>query len=639
MNAKLLSTIVVITILCTSFVGVVTTQEIEEPNEIAPVIIYGVIILAGMIGSGAVGWALNDYLTSNDADVQSHLRLAAANNITDVMSVATTFTANANANYAQLWGMTKEHWIRQAELEAYAQWDKGATYNGDSILLGAYAYENNATMTANAVAQIDSFLGEVTEKVAKWSADDNKSTYDGKMNIGFVLDNTQMLTDSNKIGADMISVFDTQGTSGKVYICMVDDSDVVTVSKTDDTNADYSPSYIYNFGSQTTITSDDGVSYVIKQGKNYLSDMRSTVGNKSFQSGIYKVSNALIGGDSLSSTLDTIKLKAGLAMTTNGSTTVAYLGDNDKIVCNGQKYDALSFLVDPEDIPSGKEKPNSVDIKSVLIAYQSLLDKLYWTSVSANSSASAVWNIYNTVDEKNYNVTTLMSSNVFDTVVLSEGMNQVLTLSAMQQLSTFYEKNGDDMKDLKIGLYSDSMNAPFVRGAILDEYGNTLYKDVIFTPFFQSESVTLNKISDHKVTQNTLVAIWAEGQELTEWYDAGAVAEGYQSVFIEDGYSIRATQLGECDSSGMRNVEEITFKVTKVDFIDPGKVNLIDDTDWEKVAKNILKIACIAIGAILALLGIVRRDPLYIIIGAGLLVFGLMFADTVWSWIVKLFKL
>ena len=170
----------------------------------------------------------------------------------------------------------------------------------------------------------------------------------------------------------------------------------------------------------------------------------------------------------------------------------------------------------------------------MLKAYQTLLDKLYWTSVSANNSASAVWSIYDRADAKDYGVTTLMASNVYDSVVLSEGMNEILTLSAMQQLATYYDAN-DDIKDLQIGLYGEGMDAPFVRGSILDEYGNTVYGDVIFTPFFQSESVTLERGIDYTVDQNCLVAIWTDGRELSSWYSDAMRTDGYETLFVEGG--------------------------------------------------------------------------------------------------------
>lgn len=94
-------------------------------------------------------------------------------------------------------------------------------------------------------------------------------------------------------------------------------------------------------------------------------------------------------------------------------------------------YNGVSFKVVPSDIPSGEDAPEAVDLTPILKAYQKLLDRIYWTSVSANNSASAVWSIYDRADRKDYGVTTLMASNVYDSAVLSEGMNEILTLSAM----------------------------------------------------------------------------------------------------------------------------------------------------------------------------------------------------------------
>lgn len=292
----------------------------------------------------------------------------------------------------------------------------------------------------------------------------------------------------------------------------------------------------------------------------------------------------------------------------------------------------------PEDIPSGEQAPGKVDLTPMLRAYQTLLDRLYWTSVSANNAAGAVWNIYDRADAKDYGVSTLMSSNVYDSVVLSEGMNEILTLSAMQQLATYYDANGDDLKDLQIGLYGEGMDAPFVRGSILDEFGNTVYSDVIFTPFFQSDSVVLERCIDYTVDQNCLVAVWTDGRELSSWYADAMRSEGYETAFIEKGYTFQITQLGKCDSTGMHSEPKVEFKVTKVSYIAPGKVNLIDDPDADSQGRNILKTVCIAAGAILSVLGLVRRSPILVIAGIGLVVFGVFFSGTVWNWIARMVR-
>ncbi len=93
-----------------------------------------------------------------------------------------------------------------------------------------------------------------------------------------------------------------------------------------------------------------------------------------------------------------------------------------------------------------------------------------------------------------------------------------------------------------MGLYATGMVAPLVRGTIYDEFGNAVYRDVIFMPFFQSESVTLEMGIDHEVKQNCLVAIWHSGQELNSWYEEGMDAEDYETVCIGEGYTMKMTQ-------------------------------------------------------------------------------------------------
>lgn len=619
LNNRLFAILAVAIIIGASCTGFVIVDTDEESDGFPPIVVA--VIVASAAG-GVSGWFLHDYLDSDDADTGQYMRLAAANNMTDVMSVASTFTANANLNYSQLWSMTKEHWIRQAELEAFSEWRSGIGYDSDSILLGSRLYENNAVMTANAVAQIDSFFDEISNKVSAWSG---TSAYGGRMDVGFIFDGMENMSHDCDVDTDLLSI--ATGT-GRIYIGSVSDGYIVT-------SDGYDPGYIYNFGSRTTITSDSGHSFVLDNGKNLISDMKSEDGS-SFVPGIYNISEATIGGDTLSSVVggQSIRLEAGLAFSVDGKLRYA-VWDGNSVNIDAGSYGTVSFAVVPKDIPVGENAPEKVDMTSILTAYQSLLDKLYWTSVSANSSADAVWSLYDRMDSKNIGVTTLMASNVYDSVVLSKSMNEILTISAMQQLASFYDKNGDDLNGLTIGLYGEGMDSPFVRGSIIDGFGNVIYDDVIFTPFFQSDDVVLERGIDHSVTQNTTVAVWTDGKELISWFDSGMESDTYETVFIEEGYTIVIHQLAACDSAGMHNVPSIELKVTKVNYITPGKADLTDDPDKDGI-RNILKTIFIVIGAVSFLVGLVRRSPFLIIVGIVSIGFAVFVADYVWIWVSRM---
>lgn len=615
-----LFTILVATIIIgASCTGFVITDTDEGPDGFPPIVVA--VIVASAAG-GVGGWLLHDYLDSDDSDTGQYMRLATANNMVDVMSVASTFTANSNLNYCQLWGMTKEHWIRQAELEAFAEWRSGTAYDSDSVLIGSRLYENNVVMTANAVAQIDSFFDEISEKVSAWKG---TSAYDGKMDVGFVFDGIEFMSHDNDIDADLVSI--ATGT-GRVYIGTVSNGYVVT-------SDGYSSGYIYNFGPRTTISSMDGHSYVLESGKNLISGLRSEDGS-TFVPGIYSISEAVIGGDTISSIVgdQSIRLEAGLAFSVDGDPGYA-VWDGDSVNAGTGSYGTISFKVVPKDIPAGEAVPEKVDITSVLMAYQSLLDKLYWTSVSANSSADAIWSLYDRMDSKDIGVTTLMASNVYDSVVLSKSMNEILTISAMQQLASFYDKNGDDLAGLTIGLYGEGMDAPFVRGSIIDRFGNIIYDDVVFTPFFQSDDVVLERGVDYTVTQKTTVAVWSDGKELVSWFDSGMVSDGYEVIFIEEGYTFAIHQLAVCDDEGMHNVPSIELKVTKVDYISPGKTDLTDDPDRDGI-NNILKTIFVLIGAVSILVGLIRRSPMLVVAGVVSIGFAVFVADYVWVWVSRM---
>ena len=565
---------------------------------------------------------------SSNNDTQPYLRAAAADKVLAVASVASAFSANAHKNYAQIWSMTKEHWVRQAELETYAEWSAESNYDGNLILENSNIYRNNSTMLANAVAQINSFFDHVSANVGEWG---NANTYSGKMTIGFSLDNVDITTTTSNFDAELLSIANAKGTSGQVFISVIGSDYIVTddMMIDEDSENGYRPAYIYNFENSSITITGEGGSYLLAPGINYIDELRSVTGNQPFVEGIYAVSNATIGGDTLAEIVGSsrLQLSAGLLMEVGGAYNLATM-DGTVVKYNNMNYNSLLFKVTPQNPPDDYEASEGVDIKLNLEAYSMLLDKLHWTAESANSAAQAIWNIYDSANAKNYNITTLMSTNVYDSVVLSSGMNAVMTISAMQQLATYYDMNGEKISSMEISIYDDSMDSPFVKGDVLDRYGNLLYKDVIFTPFFQSDNVTLERSVDYTVDQNTLLAIWSAGDAtLNEWYSTGMELDNYLTVFMDKGAVFKINELAQCDSDGIHSKNSIEFKVTKVEYISPNEMDLRKDLSPEQVSSSLLKIAIMVAGVLVAVYGLLKREPLYILLGAGLIVFSLFILD------------
>ncbi len=71
----------------------------------------------------------------------------------------------------------------------------------------------------------------------------------------------------------------------------------------------------------------------------------------------------------------------------------------------------------------------------------------------------------------------------------------------------------------------------------------------------------------------------ASGQELNSWYEEGMDAEDYETVCIGEGYTMKMTQLAVCNSDGMCNQAKLDLQVSKVNYLQPEKMDLTDYPD------------------------------------------------------------
>ncbi len=611
------------------------------PLLIMPAFVFYGNVTAALLGGLAVG-SLATYvlMSSNDPDVQPYLRLMSARDVSNIMDTAAKFTDNANANYAQLWGMTKEHWIRQAELEAYAEWEDGESLDIDALLTNATLYRNAAVMSANAVAQFDYATDALEKSTERWGTD---GTYSGKMNVRFSGPLDGFSGASGHWNADMAAVADARNAIGYgyVYVGDVGRDEVLTVEEKD--GSPYEPGWIYTFSDGTELSNSKHI-YTLNKGKHYLSDLDG------FEPGIYEIKNAIIAGDTLAETqrANSLDLMPGLAFRADGGdANLAYLKDG-KIMCNGTELSDMTFRVvlAQGDYPAGEydNLPDAVSLNGMLESYGELLDRMALTATNAANAAGSVWGIYSAAGASSYTVTTLMNSFNYEGWFLSEGMNKAAELSAMSQLGEYWKEYGSDLKDLYVGLYSaeDMPYAPFVRGSIYDEYGNLMHEDVVYTPFFQTKDVTMITGADVTVGQSTLVMIWgkADGRSLQQWY-SDSVSGGtvyYGATFAGKGYKLTNTELAICkdgQSPPMETVGEIKFDVTEVNFIDPNLIKRDSDPDPEPAGTNWIFVVAMVLGLFCAAYGLYARNPLYIALGIGLALFAVFFADSVWDWISR----
>ena len=170
-------------------------QDEEEDSEASPVTVAvhaGKFVakhwkeIASFLLGFQVGWDVNDLLDPSTSVDEDNLRKEEARLLARSLSDGTTQYANALNNYQNIWGLTSEHWIRQAELASSAYWKPDSAYSPYDTLTLSSAYYNSALMLVNATNQINEQFSVVADHIGEWNASDYAQYYgNGKMQLTF----------------------------------------------------------------------------------------------------------------------------------------------------------------------------------------------------------------------------------------------------------------------------------------------------------------------------------------------------------------------------------------------------------------------------------------------------------------------
>jgi hypothetical protein len=271
----------------------------------------------------------------------------------------------------------------------------------------------------------------------------------------------------------------------------------------------------------------------------------------------------------------------------------------------------------------------------VLRAMDSFLANIDAVTADALGSARAVWQLYDTVSEKNAWATTLSVVSNYENTALPSAMKSAMTVSAMQQISSYYQAHEGSFEGFRVSVADDSAsNIPLVRGSIYNSRGDALYTDVVFTPFFQTADTVISTESDRITVDSYATAmVWDAGKDFATWYAGGA--ESGSMISLEAGDYFTVTELGHLSGDGIHHDDVLSLKVREIDPIAAQGMDNPPIDDTEKHGKGIdwLQVVSILAGVLLAILGLLRRDPLSVVFGIALILFGVLFADRVWNWI------
>lgn len=596
----------------------VTMYDSEDTEvEATPGFVAGFVV--GSIVGGVIGGWVGSHLGSNANDgVEEQSRNGEANAMIYGLESGTSAIANALENYSQIWLLTEEHWIRQAELAATANWSQGASYDLYSVMIDSGVYYNASYMIGNAAVQFGEQFDSASDRITDWGNYDEYS--DGNLRLEIVVRDSTLSADSNdelRVGLGTAIRNVTTGHDAVYYA-----GGPIWASQA------------------CTITSASGHPITLQRGWNDLGFMDD------FQ---YADVYYLTPGVSYLGYFDQIidargaTLEAGF-VATSGDDTLFVTTDGNSISTGSQTgipmtdsdgtYNAIQIRM----VTADSYTP-SCDMTELLVNYHLLLESIRSVQGGANQAARVIWNIYNDLGASCAYLTTLSLPNTYTNVQWTDDQLQMVTYLMMEQMAQYWDDYGD-LKTTDYVMTKDSLTL-FCRGSIdlFDPSTGSTYDfadGVAFTPIFYRDttiSTGSNTTSDY-----CFIVVWGSCSSLGR-FDVASM-EDAQIVYAPARSVMNISEMYYDGAPTM----SVALDCTDVEWIDPqeienpGPVPVVETSDLYELIRLILVI----IGAGAIIYGISRGSWIWLGIGLVLVVAGFLAAEAIadlierftgpWNW-------
>ncbi len=571
----------------------------DEEQESDAAIGFAAGFIIGLALGGAIGYTIG-HATSQGSD--DYARAAESNALTTGLCFAEPQIATAMLNYAQLWGLTQEHWTRQAELAAAANWSQDAEYIPNTILKDSDAYLNSASMLANAGAQTDTLFEDVGKRVNEWGERDYNDTSKLKLIV----------------------------TSGSSSISYCSSDTVCTVMGTAVRNVQNGQQAVYYGGGSiwaseaTTLISANGYKLNLQKGWNES----EPVGTFAYGD-IYYLTTGLSFCGPFMTVIDSkaASLEAGIAfikgtdcllVTTNG-TTFSTDGKNSIDATEG-------IVVKVVYDGSNTDEDKNCDYSQVLLDYSKLFTSIKKVLSDTNKAAKTIWKVYSAMGQKCASLTTLSVVNTYSEIEWSEGQLEMVSYMMMDELQKYWDSGKDNLKGKSFDMTPDSMSL-VCRGNVKfynsesNEYD--IATGVAFTPIFYKD--TSLKVGANSTTDYCYIIVWGETDSLSTF--TTATMDNAIILYAPKGAVMNISEM----KLGDEYKSSLDLDCKQVDWIDPYHADdpgPVKDPQSNKLA-SVIEIVLIILGAAMLLIGFTRGNIILCIAGVVIIVIGLLFAGNI----------
>lgn len=580
---------------------------IEDIEGVTPGFWAGLII--GLAVGGAIGysWGSVDSETS-----ESQSQTGEANALSTGIDWTRAALATSYGTYSDVWPLTADHWIRQAEVRASFDWREGREWSygvADSLLDGSGIYLNEATMLGNAAEQWNYLMECVSERMQKWM--DFDFYRDGGLSVVITAGGSELSADS-----------------GSAFECRL--GTAVRDVKEGRQAVYYAGGPIY-VSERCTIIGADGNSIVLpKAGWNDLPGIEATA--SSGQPGIYYLPTGISFCGAFQQVCEEgAFLSTGMVATTeDGTLFLTYDGTRFSTDGRNSATDADIRVVASKGTGSQK-----MDIRNVLIHFNDLKTAIDTAQNRAVSAARALWGAFDDIGESNAYMTSLSVPSAWTKEVgwSSEQLKMVNCL-VLEQAAKYYEKNKSTIDATQIELTRDSLSF-YCRGTIevkedavaCKKTGDTAgFSGVAFTPI-GTDDISLNDNGANTLKEDCYIVVWGRCTDLGS-LTVSDIADA-QVIAVSAGSTLHIAEM-MYDGNTVHSMDLTTSKLDErtPELVTPGTTDPIVYEE-ENDLDELIRLVCFLIGAVLLFFGFTRGSGIAFIAGIALIGVGWFLAEPI----------
>ena len=588
----------------------------EEENEVEAIGAVGGFFVGFFVGL-LVGIALQPPM----GDSEEVSRAAEAEILASSLSAGASTYANSLSQYATMWPLTNEHWIRQAELSATSMWSPDAEYDYSATLEDSSVYDNMGQMIDNMTTQINAHWAQIGDRIQLWNSTTYAAVYgDGKMSMGIALDDAEISTTDGEFDVRAgVVLRDVTSSNNKAWFAggpiYSSEPSVIICG-----NQRYSLEAGWNENIPETVDFEGGI-WTFQSGVTYCGDIMPIMD-----------ANAAVG-------------QAGFVIDVDGQSKVitaanmTSTSDQYKPECDAFDGSTYYDVVEMRITPDEEANVQAVDLTDVLARLQMVISTMSQTLPQIANASGTVWRTFSDSGEANAFYTTLMVPESYNNVELTATQLDMITALAMEQL---YQWWGDNRNDVVKGEYEmtfDSLSLYCRGNVVINDYqlpgesGNRQveYRDVIFTPIFY-ESYDL-RTGTNTINDTGFVMIWARDQSLST-FDQTETADA-KLIFVGEGAELQIANMmygGEYTESIRLDAASIADIAADNPIIpNPVMPEPVNDLD------EIVRLVFVIVGILLMAAAVASNNYVWLIIGLAVIVVGFIISGPLAELLESLF--